>query len=182
MAPLDALVVVPYTRPPAWPWPDASKLVTRPRYVDVSSSEDAYWQLLSSLWADGQDVVIVEHDVIPDADAIEDLLDCPEPWCAQPYPYVYDRLNWGLACTMFTATAMKRVPDLWTHVAVMSDYLHPPLHWCRLDAWSHRVLTAHGIDRHDHGLQVWHERDTTSHGCEVLHAAAGPAHEAAPGH
>jgi hypothetical protein len=179
---MDALVVIPYTRPPVWPWPVAASMATRPRYVDVSGGEDTYWELLASLWADRQDVIVVEHDVTPDAEALDDLATCDRRWCAQPYPYLYGRANWGLACTKFTAAAMDAAPDLWAHVAVMSDHLHPPKHWCRLDAWSHRVLTSRGVNRHDHGLTVGHAHESTSHGCEVEHAAASAVPVAASGH
>lgn len=169
---IETLVVVPYTRRPAWPWTASAPLAAHVRYVDVSGSNDAYWELLASLWEDRRDFILVEHDVVPDAAALADLDGCDRRWCAQPYPYLYGRMNWGLACTRFTAAAMEAVPDLWAQVAAMSDHLHPPRHWCRLDSWSHRILSTSGLYRHDHGLAVKHTHTCTSHGCDRPDGAA----------
>lgn len=159
-------VVVPYTHPPLWQWPEASATGRDVRYVDVSAGPTEYWRTLARLWAAGEDFTVVEHDVIPTVRALDDLDACPEPYCAQPYPY-FNGTNWGLACTRFRASAMVRVPGLWRDVAGMWDALHPPMHWCRLDSWSHQVLGRHGVDRHDHSVRVWHSHTDTSHGCEV---------------
>ena len=167
------IVVVPYTRRPAWGWRESRGVPWPVHYVDVSGGEDAYWRLLASLWSRGGDFLVVEHDVVPTVEALRDLVDCPKRWCAQPYPYV-GGVQHGLACTKFTAAAIKAVPDLWTVVAGMSDHLHGPKHWCRLDGWSNRVLTSRGVIRCDHHVEVWHEHAVTSHGCEILHAGAQP--------
>jgi len=164
---LETLVVVPYTRPPAWGWRDAWGTIATPRFVDVSRAPDAYWELLAALWGDRRDFILVEHDVVPDLAALEDLEDCDRRWCAQPYRYLHGQLNWGLSCTRFRRAAMDATPDLWARVAVMSDHLHGPKHWCRLDAWSYRLLNQAGVQRHDHGLTVWHTHERSSHGCEL---------------
>lgn len=54
-------------------------------YHDVSASEDAYWELLASVWADGEGFVVVEHDVVVDADTLPAFDACPEPRCGCGY-------------------------------------------------------------------------------------------------
>ena len=56
----------------------------RVRYVDVHAP-GAYWELFKSLWKSGEDFIIVEHDVVVNADTIESFDACPEAWCTAPY-------------------------------------------------------------------------------------------------
>jgi hypothetical protein len=155
----DMLVIVPHTKTPA----------IDGRFKGVEkiplSADDDYWNLLSQLWSERRTFIIVEHDVAPSKAALEDLWDCPEPWCSQPYPYL-GGTHHGLGCTKFTAGLMGKEPLLWDDVARMSDWQHPSKHWCRLDAWSQNALNAAGWVRHQHHIPVAHPVAPPAHGCQ----------------
>jgi hypothetical protein len=155
------LVVVPHTKTPLTTHIAGHTV----RLVDVSDSDDAYWRLLTDLWAAGGGFAIVEHDIVATPEAIDDLAGCGQDWCAQPYLYVHGQTLTGLACTKFAPGILAAVPDLWEQIAPMCDAQHPPRHWCRLDAWSVHVLGAHGWRVHRHGITVEHASPTVSHGC-----------------
>lgn len=151
-------VLIPSTRRPAW---------SGGRIVRLGRGDDAYWRFWRRVWAAGRTVIVVEHDITPTPQALADLDGCGSPWCAQPYPYM-GGLYRGLGCTRFTAALMAAVPDLWERVAKMSDATHPPMHWCRLDAWATRVLTGDGWRRCEHHVPVGHTWESgrgASHGC-----------------
>lgn len=150
-------VLIPSTREPAW---NVGTIVQ----LDPDDPE-AYWQFWSDIWAAGESAIVVEHDITPTIEAIQDLTVCSGLWCTQPYPYQGRNFH-GLGCVKFSAELMAQTPSLWESVAKMSDRKHPPKHWCRLDAWSYRALTSIGFKRCQHSLSVHHpERRGSAHGC-----------------
>ena len=104
--------------------------------VYVGSSEWGYTNFLQQLWDDHEDVIIVEHDVIPWPGAIEALWSCPCEWCY--YPYDLDNpLFPYLGCTKIKATFMDKVPHVWEkqrESKVWEERANmPPWSWC--DGW-----------------------------------------------
>ena len=112
--------------------------------------DDSYYQLLRDLWKDGKAFITIEHDIVVNETTIDELKVCDQDWCAMPFPYRDDPKAFSLACTRFSAALIRRHPDLMDEVAQMYDDRHPPMHWCRMDAWIYGALTARGEKRHDH--------------------------------
>ena len=122
-APEPARIVVPLTRL----HPDTAAALapfgTRVRYVDVSAP-GAYWELFRGLWRAGEDVILIEHDIVVGPGTIAHFDRCPESWCTCPYlwhwkgtyPWVKDRrpklLNADLGCVRFRAELMAAAPEL----------------------------------------------------------------------
>lgn len=84
-------------------------------WVDVSGHRFDYWRLLCDWWG-GDDLTIVEHDVAPEPWMLDELADCPEPWCYFRYDNHTDEdaeaWKWGiLGCTRFSSRLMADVPD-----------------------------------------------------------------------
>ena len=144
---LTARVVVPYTRLE----PGVRKALSgeRPRYVDVSDHEWAYWRLLYDLWKRAEDVVLVEHDVIPQPGAVRALLGCPRDWCAVPYQQG-KHVGTGFGCTKLTGAMMARNPDAVSRI--------PPQHrsWRALDSVVLGTLRRNGEEEHVHALLAAH--------------------------
>ena len=135
--------------------------------VRVSGSDEAYWELLSDLWAKRETFTIVEHDVVIRPDTIDELANCSFDWCAFPIPYL-SSTHIGMGCVKFGVSLMQRFPDALDRVAPISDAKHPPKHWCRLDAWLQtRILPMQ--ERHNHTTVLGHIRSgdtiSPSHGC-----------------
>jgi len=142
-------------------------------FVDVSGSDEAYWELLASLWANRRTFICVEHDVVVRPGTLDALVECHEPWCSYQVPYV-GRVYAGLSCAKFSAGLIARYPDALDVVGELSDEDHPPKHWCRLDSWlqSH-VLNPGGEIMHVHGPPLEHLRDEDS---PASPWKVGPAH------
>lgn len=132
--------------------------------VDVSDSDEAYWELLDDLWSYGQDFAIVEHDVVVNPGTLKSFEECPEMWCAAPYPYFVGTYT-GLGCVRFRSEAMRTVPGLFGEVASKSDTKHPSKHWCALDSRIQAILQRQGLSvcRHDPVLHLGDNKPT--HGC-----------------
>lgn len=114
------------------------------RLVDVSVSDDAYWQLWWSMWADRRDITVVEHDIVIAGEVLASFEACPADWCAAPYPYCRGYVYHGLGCVRVRASLIGRHPDLWEVIGGMADEKHPARHWCRLDLWMQQELGRRG--------------------------------------
>jgi hypothetical protein len=56
----------------------------RVEYVDVSGSPTAYFELIRRLWGEQRSFILVEHDIVPPAGALEALEACGHSWCSAP--------------------------------------------------------------------------------------------------
>lgn len=131
----------------------------------VGRRDRDYFDLLSMLWADGETVCVVEHDVVVGLDTLDDLASCAHDWCGFPYRYG-NTITHGLGCVKFGADLIARNPDAMRRVGVMFDGEHEKRHWCRLDAWLQGcVLTDAGEVKHEHLPPVTHLGVGCSHGC-----------------
>ena len=74
---------------------------------DVSADEEAYWRLLSELWVDQEDFILVEHDVEVSAELLEAFGTCPEPWCSA---------LGALQCNRWRHPVMEAYPDLFNDI------------------------------------------------------------------
>jgi hypothetical protein len=139
--------------------------------VDVSGSDDAYWDTLSVLWASQETFVIVEHDVLVRPDTFDELQECLSPWCAFLLPYLGGEYP-GMGCVKFTDQIIAACPDALVRVGKMSNSNHPPKHWCTTDHWLQMVvLPTTGYQKHVHSPALGHWRPyddglpQPSHGC-----------------
>lgn len=164
-------VVLPWTQDHPEVYKALRAAVKSFRNPYVGRSDRDYFWTLSELWEGGEPFVIVEHDVIVRPNSINELEQCPWPWCAFAVRYG-DGSTPGLGCAKFTAEVMRAAPDALDRVARMSDDEHPPMHWCRLDWWlQHMVLPGYGFTQHVHGPPLEHLRDydgkvLPSHDCQ----------------
>lgn len=137
----------------------------RVEFIDVSSSDTAYFDLLAGLWADAADFAVVEQDIVPTVGTLPSFARCSGLWCAAPYPYLGSKTYAGLGCARFRAGLMTAHPDLMDAVALHDYEGHFPRHWCTLDAAIQRELwkrRRHACCNH---TPVGHLHDWPSHGC-----------------
>jgi hypothetical protein len=113
-----------------------------------------YWHFWRTVWAQRQTIIVVEEDVVPSDEALEDLWRCEGHWCAQPYPHGDQDTYYGLGCVKFDALVMDEFPDLWQAVAELANTEHAPKDLRRLDFWSAGMLYEHGYERHHHTIPV----------------------------
>ena len=134
-------------------------------YVDVSSSDDAYWNLLSELWASGADFTVIEQDIVVWPDTLQGFVNCPNSWCSAPYSYLDSLTYAGLGCCRFRAEIMRIYPDLMDAVALHDYEGHGPKHWCSIDAAMQRELWKRNEFACTHHATVGHLHSTPTHNC-----------------
>jgi hypothetical protein len=61
------------------------KLRNRGEKPDPDQYNPTYPELLADLWEQGEDVMMLEHDVVPYADSLAEIAGCPRPWCGYAY-------------------------------------------------------------------------------------------------
>jgi hypothetical protein len=124
-----------------------------PRYEHLPL-EESYWSLLCGLWLEQQSFIIVEHDIVPWPGAIEEIWNCPLPWCAFSYHRHVSELRRGVGdyhgfgCVKFSAELMKRLPEVWTKCERR--------HWSKLDTHFEHFTYVAGIRPHHHRPPVIH--------------------------
>lgn len=135
---------------------DAVRLALRQDGVEpllhYMTDEEEYYRLLSTLWREKEGFLVVEHDIVVWPGAIQQLIDCPEPWCAMPY---YSAVGWiedGLGCTKFGPSLLQQYP-----AALKEPFptcCSHSKHYCGLDRLIAHRLEKLGVLVHVHGPAV----------------------------
>jgi hypothetical protein len=121
------------------------------RFIDVSTP-GGYYDLLMDCWSTGRSFLVIEHDIVPTAEAIESLARCRQPWCSCPYSMGLGSLpsGIGLGCTRFAGRLTRRLPDAMTNVNISESHGAPPRTWQVTDARVYMELNRHGLEPHIH--------------------------------
>jgi hypothetical protein len=163
-----ARVIVPYTKKltPQVLWAlqvDGVEFET----VDVSGSDEAYFDLFCECWRDGKSFTFVEHDIVAHSGVVPGFDRCDRDWCAASYPYLRGTY-WGLGCVRFSSRLIERLPEVPDELADWESPNHPPKHWCTLDQSVTTTLRYHGEQwPHLHGEVQHLGTNLPAHGCRV---------------
>lgn len=111
---------------------------------------ETYPELLARLWRNGQGVILLEHDVVPYQESIEEIASCPEPWCGYGYLPAGGVsaffLNFG--CTKISAELIAATRDTF-------ETRWPP-HWNACDVRLSAYAVRAGYRPHRHLPNVQH--------------------------
>lgn len=127
--------------------------------------DDAYSEYLGQRWAAGEDFINVEHDVAPWLGSIEELEECPEPWCA----FLSDSALWAptLCLARFRRELLLEHPVDWAlQRSAIDDHWHASgkKTWQYCDAWMRGQLEVRGVFAHRHGPPVLNANATLLEG------------------
>lgn len=125
-------------------------------YEDVSGHNEAYATLLENLWATGEDFAIVEHDIEVHEYALQDFMDCREPWCSNEYKVGEALIAYGLGCVRFRKELMEAEPDAIVAHTALGPGLTPARDWRRLDVRTVSTLRTRGYEPCVHEPPVNH--------------------------
>ena len=137
----------------------------------MSSNDEAYWHLLSGLWAQGEPFVLLEHDIEVRAGTVGSFDRCKQPYCLFPYHGIGygpegscrcpetkgGRVELGgcpslwygaLGCVRFRPAEIPEGADVFNRIPVGS--------WRGIDARVLTVLRDKGIFPHIHYPPVLH--------------------------
>ena len=131
--------------------------------VDVSGTDDAYFNVLAAQWRQPGDLLIVEHDMLPADGCVDEMLACRWGWCSAPYEVAnHQQITDGLGVAKFSGTLKQLRPQFMDEVGAIDDDGLPARNWRRLDTRISRVLRAaghrphlHAPALHLHDYQVW---------------------------
>ena len=142
----------------------------------VGDSDDAYGHLIEQLWADGEEFLLWEHDIVGNAISLAEMYIGPEEWCSSGYTYFNQPVatsGGGLGFTKFGAGLMARWPTMVKEAMELPYPGHPPWHWCGCDYRIYQLLRRGGVQashypavRHDTHHPVGHRPGKSSHGCK----------------
>lgn len=119
------------------------------RYVGVD--DYAYGDALAEQWRAGEDFFVVEHDVVPPANALLQLELCPAPYCAFPYAWS-TCVGPALGCTRFRRELLEDYPTAMEEALQVPSAYGKPGHWRQIDVYlMRRVLRdKYGLQPHVH--------------------------------
>jgi hypothetical protein len=126
-------------------------------WARVDVDDEAYWRLLSDLWTQHEDFVIVEHDIEIHSDVLPAFESCTAPWCVnayfgQPYKrYPVPLLRVALGCVRFRGEFTAKYPNILEGLTNR--------HWRRLDSLIATRLQQYGERAHEHEPNVVHHHD-----------------------
>ena len=76
----------------------------------VGNSDFDYFDFLESWWTSSErEMVVLEHDIVPQRELIEEMLDCDRVWCAALYPFE-EKWLFGLGLTKFSLPLRQAFP------------------------------------------------------------------------
>lgn len=129
-----------------------------PEYHRVGpGTDEAYFNLLHAVWAEGAAFTVVEHDIVVFPGAIADLEACSQPWCGRPYS-MGGSMEAALGCTRFSAALVANNPGVVDAIDRLPfDGITKRRHWGRLDTRLAQVLHDQlGLTIHTHWPAVEH--------------------------
>jgi hypothetical protein len=139
---------------------DATTVGDKIHLADTSTSDTAYFELVSEHWRLGETFVVLEQDKIPDTGALRELHDCPHEWCTYPVPMAHNGQPCdfvSLSCTKFSSSLMARYPNLMERVGLM-EMGRGLKHWDRLDMAMAGQIAGRGVEPHWHAAgRIRHE-------------------------
>jgi hypothetical protein len=119
------------------------------RDTDYARAVQACWRTSVDFTHD--DLIILEHDIVPHVGAIGQLYDCWGSCCAHHYPIGPAAIRPALGCIRFSAAYISSHPNL------MNDIHTVP--WNHLDAEIYRRLNR---QPHLHGPPLAHVKGSTT--------------------
>lgn len=142
--------------------------------VDVSCSEWAYNDYLIEVWAEGEDFINFEHDIVPWPGAIQELLDCPKPWCFFGYQDQVKDLVANSAAMFglvrFRSLIIKALPQVWTERKAQGTQQWP-VGWRGMDIHFFHYAMARQWYPHQHHPSIMNANPG------ILEAHGMPEHE-----
>ena len=125
-------------------WPDYEEWILSPHLpFDYATYIREAWQGL-------EDLVIVEHDVIPPPCAVPALLACAAEWCSHPVSLGNHYSSHTLGLVRFSCSLQRRHPDLAAQALPGPGSGLKQVHWRSVDSALIRVLQFRGVPVHPH--------------------------------
>lgn len=109
----------------------------------------AYYTLMSELWQETGDLIIVEQDILPTPTTVERMLNCTATWCTAQYQIAGGQwVNNALGCVKFGEGLRQKWPGVMVRVGYLTEDGAPRYSWRRLDTRISQVL--HELDLRPH--------------------------------
>lgn len=152
------MILVPFADPDAWELRavlrnlDVQGLTYDA--VDCSASPEDYPNAVRERWATGEDLIIVEHDILPWPGAIDEMIACPFRLCG--FGYVeHNALATSLGCTKIAHEAMRLV-ELPDRSRTQGPPYERPVTYSTLDWDLYQTVESAGVRLDLHGPPVVH--------------------------
>lgn len=134
-------------------------------HVDVSE-DGGYPHLLQRLWSEGEGVILIEHDVVPTQEQLQQLVRCEHDWCAYTYhPHAGASIEAGaiamFGCCKLGEETMQRLPRVWSSWGTSKPaepWMLGTPNWAWLDTRLTYYAREKGIRAHQHWPDVEHRK------------------------
>ncbi len=107
------------------------------------ADEFAYGKILKEHWNAGEDLCIIEPDILIGPETLQSFFECEHDYCCAPYAWTTD-VGPALGCTRFRAGFMAKHPN------VMRDAAGTNVTWRQLDVVIMRHILARDLGEQPH--------------------------------
>jgi hypothetical protein len=126
--------------------------------IDPQDPHD-YGRLLDRAWGQYEQLLILEHDVVPPPGRLEEMALCPRQVCSTAYPIMGTLHEYGLGCVRYSRTVQESHPLLMWHATQNYRGQRIPTPWMHLDGAIARELSVRGVPVHTHAPPAVHLHD-----------------------
>lgn len=142
-------------------------------FADCSEDDYAYWRAIKERWDTGEDLVIIEQDIVIEPDTVSSFEACSHHWCVFPYFVVsrggvHGSTVESLGCTRFSAELQATVKA--RHIS-QDDYRH----WGQVAGRVAVTLLRYGYQAHMHDKFLEHHHSQDEYRERIRIAAATSA-------
>lgn len=128
----------------------------RPLLVQLDRGDStAYSRRMAAWWSTGDDLIIIEHDVVIHDRVLPAFWRCPKVWCVYPY-HVAGSWVTGLGCVRFRGGLLDVLPSAVRDANTIDDDGLRAGDWRRMDVRIAKVLHTLGVHEHIHWPPVTH--------------------------
>lgn len=110
----------------------------------------AYARNFERWWASLEDLIVVEHDMIPPTGMLQEMAECPEEWCSANYHVGGGRTTTGLGITKISWRVKVAYPYGGMNIARSPRDRRTYVDWISLNESCDRHLVRLGYRQHIH--------------------------------
>lgn len=116
----------------------------------------AYARAFAGWWDIPADHMVIEQDMVPTPEMVDDMFRCPEPWCVRPYHIGDGRFAVGLGMCKFSYILKQTFRSAGNLAARNGTTSGQYLDWVALNESVERRLRRWGVLAHVHRPEVEH--------------------------
>lgn len=116
----------------------------------------SYARWFAAMWNNGGDLVVIEHDMVPEPIHVRRLIECEAEWCSHYYHVGQSVYTTGLGFCKFSHNLQCRLPLIGQYAMTSPRTRGGLVPWQGLNESIDRALVRRGVTQHVHDGNIPH--------------------------